>query len=176
MPPLISVVLLFTSLLISRKTIAVRKQAAVGFKNFVKNRNKVLKKCCNLCISCIIINLYYTISLNPVIKMAKLLRDLKENKRARSAIVLAGLVVMFFICGGIIASQYSDISRLKSRRSLTRLSFRRRMPKMQSLSKFLIRTTEMNISSKKPAKKAMLSPMKSCFTMWLAVNNLNIVC
>ncbi|UKI23874.1 MAG: hypothetical protein L6V88_05935 [Anaerotruncus sp.] len=26
---------------------------------------------------------------------------------------MAGLVVMFFICGGIIASQYSDISRLK---------------------------------------------------------------
>ena len=95
--------------------------------------------------------------------MAKFLRSLKENKRARSAIVLAGLVVMFFICGGIIASQYSDISRLKK-------------PKMQSLSKFLIRTTEMNISSKKPAKKAMLSPMKSCFTMWRAVNNLNIVC
>ena len=45
--------------------------------------------------------------------MAKFLRSLKENKRARSAIVLAGLVVMFFICGGIIASQYSDISRLK---------------------------------------------------------------
>lgn len=45
--------------------------------------------------------------------MAKLFRSLKENKRARSAIVLVGLVVMFFICGGIIASQYSDINRLK---------------------------------------------------------------
>ena len=45
--------------------------------------------------------------------MAKLFRSLKENKRARSAIVLAGLVVMFFICGGIIASQQSDINRLK---------------------------------------------------------------
>ena len=52
-----------------------------------------------------------------------------------------------------------------------RRSLNRKIVKMQSLSKSLIRKIGMSILSKKPVKKAMLNRMKLFFTILQAVNN-----
>ncbi len=46
--------------------------------------------------------------------MKKLLALIKQNRKARATVIAAPLIVMFFVCGGIIVSQFSDISRLKN--------------------------------------------------------------
>lgn len=49
----------------------------------------------------------------PVIKMKALLQTLKQNKKMRVLAIVIPLVILFFICGGIIVAQSADISRLE---------------------------------------------------------------
>lgn len=46
--------------------------------------------------------------------MKKLLALIKQNRKARATVIAVPLIVMFFVCGGIIVSQFSDINRLKN--------------------------------------------------------------
>lgn len=46
-------------------------------------------------------------------KMNALFQKIKENGKMRALAIIVPLVVLFFVCGGIIVSQVADISRLQ---------------------------------------------------------------
>lgn len=45
--------------------------------------------------------------------MKAFFQKIKQNKKMRVLAIVVPLVVLFFVCGGIIVSQMSDISRLQ---------------------------------------------------------------
>lgn len=48
-------------------------------------------------------------------KMNALFQKIKENGKMRALAIIIPLVVLFFVCGGIIVSQVTDINRLQKK-------------------------------------------------------------
>lgn len=48
-----------------------------------------------------------------VIQMKALLQKIKQNNKLKALAIIIPLVALFFVCGTIIVSQVSDISRLQ---------------------------------------------------------------
>lgn len=49
--------------------------------------------------------------------MKAFFQKIKQNKKMRALMIAIPLVVLFFVCGGIIVSQVADISRLQKQES-----------------------------------------------------------
>lgn len=69
--------------------------------------------------------------------MKKLQKLLKQNKKAKTSVIAAGLILMFFICGGVIVSQFADISRLKNQQAAYTRQLEQQLAENEELEQIL---------------------------------------